>query len=211
LGCPGDWQPDCLRSWLQDVDGDGIYTFATRRIPPGAYEAKVALDESWDVNYGGGGVQNGPNVPFVVVTTGTEVFFSWNSVTKVLTVSVEGAPGGMFEFTGFFAPVANPPAMNSVNAGRAIPVKFILNGDQGLAIFDQGYPSSRQVGCDAAAPIGGLEETVTAGSSSVAYDPDAAQYVYVWKTVKAWAGTCRQLIVRFNDGSEHRALFNFRR
>src|SRR5690242_3565502 len=22
LGCPGDWQPDCLRSWLQDPDGD---------------------------------------------------------------------------------------------------------------------------------------------------------------------------------------------
>src|SRR5947209_20344064 len=21
LGCPGDWQPDCLRSWLQDPDG----------------------------------------------------------------------------------------------------------------------------------------------------------------------------------------------
>ena len=29
LGCPGDWQPDCLRSWLQDPDGDGIYTFET--------------------------------------------------------------------------------------------------------------------------------------------------------------------------------------
>jgi len=27
LGCPGDWQPDCLRSWLQDPDGDGTYTF----------------------------------------------------------------------------------------------------------------------------------------------------------------------------------------
>ena len=23
LGCPGDWHPDCLRSWLQDPDGDG--------------------------------------------------------------------------------------------------------------------------------------------------------------------------------------------
>ena len=23
IGCPGDWQPDCLRSWLQDPDGDG--------------------------------------------------------------------------------------------------------------------------------------------------------------------------------------------
>ncbi len=29
LGCPGDWEPDCLRSWLQDPDGDGVYTFST--------------------------------------------------------------------------------------------------------------------------------------------------------------------------------------
>ncbi len=29
LGCPGDWQPDCLRSWLQDPDGDGSYSFST--------------------------------------------------------------------------------------------------------------------------------------------------------------------------------------
>ncbi len=29
LGCPGDWQPDCLQSWLEDPDGDGVYTFVT--------------------------------------------------------------------------------------------------------------------------------------------------------------------------------------
>ena len=33
LGCPGDWQPWCLRSWLQDPDGDGIYTFSTCEAP----------------------------------------------------------------------------------------------------------------------------------------------------------------------------------
>ncbi len=35
LGCPGDWQPDCLRSWLQDTDGDGIYAFETTALPAG--------------------------------------------------------------------------------------------------------------------------------------------------------------------------------
>jgi hypothetical protein len=50
LGCPGDWDPSCLRSWLQDPDGDGIYTFATRRLPPGDYEVKVAIDEDWTLN-----------------------------------------------------------------------------------------------------------------------------------------------------------------
>src|SRR5262245_50439593 len=55
LGCSGDWDPGCLRSWLQDADGDGVYTFVTTAIPAGNYEAKVALNETWDVNYGVGG------------------------------------------------------------------------------------------------------------------------------------------------------------
>ena len=61
IGCPGDWDPSCLRSWLQDPDGDGIYTFETTALLAGSYEGKVALNESWDVNYGQGGVQrSGP-------------------------------------------------------------------------------------------------------------------------------------------------------
>ena len=43
LGCPGDWAPDCMRSWLQDPDGDGTYTFSTDQIPAGNYEFKVAV------------------------------------------------------------------------------------------------------------------------------------------------------------------------
>ena len=68
LGCPGDWQPDCLRWWLQDPDGDGIYAFTTRSLPAGDYEAKVAHDESWDENYGAGAVPDGPNIAFTVPT-----------------------------------------------------------------------------------------------------------------------------------------------
>ena len=47
LGCPGDWDPTCLRSWLEDPDGNGIYTFETTALPHGSYETKVALDEDW--------------------------------------------------------------------------------------------------------------------------------------------------------------------
>jgi pullulanase len=87
LGCPGDWQPDCLRSWLEDPDGNGIYEFRTSAIPPGNYEVKVALNESWDLNYGAGGVQNGPNIPFTVAPGGDPVLFSYDSISHILTVS----------------------------------------------------------------------------------------------------------------------------
>jgi pullulanase-type alpha-1,6-glucosidase len=88
LGCPGDWQPDCLRSWLQDPDGDGIYAFSTRSIPPGDYEAKVAIDEAWDENYGVGGVQNGDNYAFSV-PTGARVSFSYDPGTHLLDIIVQ--------------------------------------------------------------------------------------------------------------------------
>jgi len=94
IGCGGDWDPSCLRSWLQDPDGDGIYTFSTRSIPAGNYEAKVAIDESWALNYGAGGVQNGPNIAFSVSQSCSEIFFVYNSATHVLTISAAGAPKG---------------------------------------------------------------------------------------------------------------------
>jgi pullulanase-type alpha-1,6-glucosidase len=77
VGCPGDWDPSCYRTWLQDLDGDGVYTYVSpglpEPLPAGDYEFKVAVgggwnadDEvitgSWDVNYGVGGAPNGPNL-----------------------------------------------------------------------------------------------------------------------------------------------------
>jgi pullulanase-type alpha-1,6-glucosidase len=91
LGCAGDWDPSCLRSWLQDPDGDGIYAFSAY-LPPGSYEAKVAINESWDENYGAGGVPNGPNIPFTVPEPLAEVFFTFDPGTKELTVGF--GPGG---------------------------------------------------------------------------------------------------------------------
>jgi glycosidase/fibronectin type 3 domain-containing protein len=86
IGCGGDWDPSCLESWLEDPDGDGIYTFETTAIPPGSYEAKATIDRSWDLNYGAGGVQNGPNIPFTVSVPGQKVVFSFSSVTHVLSI-----------------------------------------------------------------------------------------------------------------------------
>jgi hypothetical protein len=86
LGCPGDWQPDCLRSWLQDPDGDGTYSFTTTAVPAGNYEGKVAINEDWAENYGAGGAPNGSNIPFSV-SPGAGVCFSYVSATHLLSVT----------------------------------------------------------------------------------------------------------------------------
>jgi hypothetical protein len=115
---------------------------------------------------------------------------------------------GPYEFTGFFSPVDNG-MLNTVKAGQGIPVKFSLGSDEGLNIFAAGYPQSKQIACDSAASADDIEQTVTAGSSGLSYDAVANQYTYVWKTDKTWANTCRQLVVKLDDLTEHVANFKF--
>ena len=98
LGCPGDWDPGCLRSWLQDPDGDGIYTFETTALPHGSYETKVALNESWDVNYGAGGVANGANVAFTIPFDNAKVTFTYDSASHILTIQTPTDNGALSHF-----------------------------------------------------------------------------------------------------------------
>lgn len=92
IGCPGEWAPDCLRSLLQDPDGDGVYTFSTFLIPAGDYEAKVAYNQSWDLNYGAEGERDGPNIPFSVPAAGHDVTFSYSTADNVMTITVSEEP-----------------------------------------------------------------------------------------------------------------------
>jgi hypothetical protein len=107
--------------------------------------------------------------------------------------SFQTRPAFAFDWEGFFSPVNNPPAINEVNAGRTIPVKFRLGGDQGRDIFAAGYPQS-----------GG-----TATTGSLSYDAGEDQYTYTWRTDGAWSGR-RRLIVKLKDNSEHTAEFDFK-
>ena len=118
---------------------------------------------------------------------------------------------GLFDFSGFFGPVDNLPTANVVRAGQTIPVKFSLDGDQGLAIFAAGYPKvSGPVSCTSS--VGDpVEETSSAGGRDLQYNPTTDQYTYVWKTQRAWAGTCRILTIKLTDGTTHEALFEFKR
>src|SRR6185503_6257475 len=109
--------------------------------------------------------------------------------------------GPTYSFGGFLQPVDARPTVNSLKAGAAVPVKFSLGGNQGVNIFAAGYPKSQSIACDWTADVDGIETTVTAGGSSLAYDAASLTYTYVWKTEKGWAGTCRQLVLTFADGS----------
>jgi hypothetical protein len=136
--------------------------------------------------------------------TNSHVFFGGSGHVRVDDVRVDNP---IYAFSGFFAPLANG-ALNVAKAGSAIPVKFSLGGYEGLGIMAAGYPASTPIDCDAQATLDPVEQTVTAGASSLSYDAPADRYVYVWKTDNGWTG-CRQLVVKLTDGTMHAANFKF--
>jgi hypothetical protein len=113
-----------------------------------------------------------------------------------------------FSFSGFLPPVNGGGVLNIAKAGSAIPLKFKLGGDQGLAIFEKDYPLVRtRTSCDASGSDT-IEETVAATNSGLQYDPVSQTYTYVWKTSKTMVG-CYS--VRLSSGDDSTvALFQLR-
>ena len=90
LGCSDDWQPACTDTELARV-GDSSPYQGTFDVPDGSYEFKVALDDSWDVNYGAGGVLDGPNMPLVLEGP-AKLEFTYDHATHLTTFTPRGCP-----------------------------------------------------------------------------------------------------------------------
>ena len=167
-------------------EGSSVTLTATGTDPEGQ-----PLTYAWDLDNNGTFETPGQSVTFDASTlTAPSSYTVKVQVTDNggLTAVAEATVNVIFNWAGFFQPVDNLPAVNVTKAGSAIPVKFSLGGDQGLNIFAAGYPQSIKIICDSGAPQDNIEQTVTAGSSSLSYDPLTGQYSYVWKTDKSLGG-----------------------
>jgi len=171
------------------------------------------LTYAWDLDNNGSFETAGQSVTFsAAALTAPSNHTLVVRVTDIggLTATDQATANVIYNFGGFLQPVDNLPTFNEVNAGAGVPVKFSLGGDRGLSIFETGYPKSQQIHCSSTAAVDAIEQTVAAGSSGLSYNASTATYTYVWKTNKAWAGTCRQLILNFDDGTSYLAYFKFK-
>jgi predicted extracellular nuclease len=180
----------------------------------------AALDEPFTctVDYGdGSGAQPG-TVSGNTCTGASHPYIAVGQYTVTVAVTDKDGDTGSnsvthnvgYAFNGFFSPVDNRPTFNVVKAGSNVPVKFSLGGNFGLDIFADGFPKSQEIPCNTNGDTDGIEETGSPGGSSLQYHAASDTYQYNWKTKKAWSGTCRQLVLRFNDGTTRRANFQFK-
>jgi len=86
MGCPNDWDPACDASDFTFDTSDGLWK-KTATLPAGNYEWKVAINNSWDVNYGAGGAAGGSNLTLSLASA-SSVTFVWDQVSKVPTATV---------------------------------------------------------------------------------------------------------------------------
>jgi hypothetical protein len=171
-------------SCADEANGSGVAT-CQGSVPAGA-----ALDTS----------AVGPRT-FEVQTTD----HAGNHASKTVTYSVA------YDFDGFLDPLENLPAVNRWKAGRPVPVRFSLGSYRGPAPVASGYPKVAPVACGTGAqPAGGDKargawKRASAGQSK----RGRGAYMFVWKTDKRWAGACRQLVLKLDDGTLHRVEVQF--
>jgi hypothetical protein len=107
-------------------------------------------------------------------------------------------------FGGFHPPVEGLPAVNHVNAGATVPVKFTLAGGGDAPLID-----SQPVDCNTLEPTGETPAPIASpGNSGLKRRGD--EYHVNWKTDGAWEGTCRRLTLRVPAASDPAAYFSFR-
>ena len=107
----------------------------------------------------------------------------------------------IYDFSGFFPPVAAFPTANPVKAGEGIPLKFSLHGNRGSDVFASGLPTWAP--CDSSS--GGS----TPATGSLSYNAALDRYTFLAATSKTWAGMCGDLSITLRDGTVHQARFTF--
>ena len=76
-----------------------------------------------------------------------------------------------------------------------------------MSVIASGYPQSQPLSCTSLAITGAassLAGTLHYGSAAF-----ATRYYESWASAMAWSGTCRQVMIRLSDGTDHIAYFKF--
>jgi glycosidase len=200
LGCSGNFDPTCLRSWLEDPSGSGTYTLETTALLKGNYNAKATINESWTENYGQGGVPGGANITFGVPNDHAKVTFRYNPTTHVLSITAGHGHDNNVEYDGLGHDSRNTlyrvPG-GTVAPGTPVTLRFRTFHNDVTAVTIRLYDTA--VGHEDREPMARIASSVNcydAALTATASTCDFYQYTY---TPAALGTTYYRFIVQ--DGS----------
>ena len=116
-------------------------------------------------------------------------------------------------FSQFLGPVDNPPVVNTVRAGKTVPVRWQLFDAYGVPINDPASfksITSYLVNCNTLS--GNQQDTIEengAGTSGLKYLGDGT-WLYNWDTSKTYVGQCRTMILTLEGNITYSANFVFK-
>jgi hypothetical protein len=129
---------------------------------------------------------------------------TYGSLTATATLNVNRV-STPFTFQGFFAPIDMSTASvvwNTVKAGQAVPVKWLLTLD-GAPVSDPASFAglvSYPIACPSGAgSIDDAIDEIATGSSGLQYNGDGI-WQFNWKTLASYKN-CRSVAVKFSDGT----------
>ena len=113
-----------------------------------------------------------------------------------------------YAFDGFLDPVKNPPTLNTVKAGQAVPLAWRLTDASGAPVADLAAAGLTAVtlACDLGATPDLLLEVVVGGLQNLG----DGTYQLNWKTPLSYANSCKTLRLDLNEGIYRTALFRLR-
>jgi hypothetical protein len=146
------------------------------------------------------------------VSQGAITNYTFSDVTSPHTITAAFS-NVMYNYSGFFPPVSNPPAINVVKACQAIPVKWMITDANGIGVIDPSSfnnLNSYPVSCGTWSGDSSVTITASATGSSGLQNLGNGNWQFNWATSSTYAGTCRILVLTLNDGSSHQANFQFK-
>jgi alpha-tubulin suppressor-like RCC1 family protein len=177
-------------------------------LAPSVSPAKILLSGTATASAGGSDALSGIDTqrcdPLSTGTVGTKTITctvtdkAGNKATAKATYRV------IYGFTGFAAPVGNPPVVNLLRNTAIAPLRWHLSDANGVAIagLKSASLSSAVIACPADAP----QRISVFGTSTKLVNLGNGDYEFGWKPAKTDVGKCRRLNLSIGDGESYPAL-----
>lgn len=137
IGCFRDNDATCLRAWLQDPDGDGVYGVTTSGLKAGTYTVTFTLNED------AGNVLAEPQ-QFTVDTDGNAVYFGYDAVNNSSTISTTGAPvGNLTKQRAIW--IDRQTILWRISGGSGLTYALVHSRDATLALSPEGIENGVEI------------------------------------------------------------------